>query len=440
MPRRILLVLVAAAFLIAALSGCSGTKKPAQSPAPRQTVLIGIDAMDWAVVDPLLDAGKLPHFAALREQSLSGVNLSFVPLEKSPLIWASMATGLSPEDHGVGGFLRGRGGEDYEVLASAGDWRAPAIWDIAGAADLTSCVIGWWVTYPAREIPGVLVSDHVTYTDQGSRNPEGWVQPRDLTNALTPLTVSYDQVPLDLLRVLLPSATDEQLNDLDDRQLRELRVVLAGDLTYLATARHLAAQGSYDFFAVYLRGLDLVCHKYWHYMEGVDVKPAPAPERLALLGQVVPNYMLLLDQWLGEIVSWFPADANLVVVSDHGFHGPRRDRSGTVRKGVAEHRPEGALMVRSNLYQPGASFDRSFVMNVGPTLLAMLGLPASQDMPGRVLRDGLTEAGLIYVEHLEQHRLASYAGLAPAPPPEVADDPSLDEAVKKQLRSLGYVD
>lgn len=431
--------IVVALLPLALLLGCGGGQQTPQSPAPRQTIILGIDAMDWQVVDPLLDAGKLPHLAALRAASVSGVNLSFVPLEKSPLIWASMATGLEPEHHGVGGFLRGRDGEEYEGLASAADWRAPAIWDIAGAAGLRSCIIGWWVTFPAREIDGILVSDHVTYTDQGNRNPEGLVRPAELTDELAALTVDYRDVPVDLLKVLVPRATEAQLQDLEDRRMQDLRLVLAGDLTYLAIARELAAREQFDLFSVYFRGLDLMCHKYWRYMDPADGPPA-ADGDIDLFGEAVPGYLTLIDGWLGEMLTWFPNDANLMVVSDHGFYGPRRDRSGTMRKGVAEHRPEGAVVVRSELYTPGTRFDRTFIMNITPTLLAMLGLPPSQEMPGRVLREGLTADALRYVDHLEQHRIGSYAALAPAPPPDVADDPALDAAVKKQLRSLGYVD
>jgi arylsulfatase A-like enzyme len=149
-----------------------------------------------------------------------------------------------------------------------------------------------------------------------------------------------------------------------------------------------------------------------------------------------------LDRIVGQVVARVDAggDTDLFVVSDHGFYGPRRDRSGTMRKGVSEHRAEGALLIRSPLYRAGTRFDRSFVLNVTPTVLALLGLPASQEMPGRILRENLSEAARPYVEHLESHRLATYASLAPAPPPEVENDPALDAAVKKQLRSLGYVD
>lgn len=426
-------------FPVVLLVGCGGGQEAHQSPAPRQTVILGIDAMDWQVVDPLLEAGRLPHLASLRDASVSGVNLSFVPLEKSPLIWASMATGLEPEHHGVGGFLRGRDGEQYDGLASAADWQAPAIWDIAGAAGLRSCIIGWWVTFPAREIEGVLVSDHVSYTDQGNRNPQGMVRPTELTEELAALTVDYRDVPVEMLKVLAPRATDAQLNDLEDRRIEDLRIVLAGDLTYLAIARELARKERFDLFSVYFRGLDLMCHKFWRYMDPADGPPADAAD-IDLFGEAVPGYLTLIDGWIGEMLTWFPEDANIMAVSDHGFYGPRRDRSGTMRKGVAEHRPEGAVMVRSKLYTPGARFDKTFIMDITPTLLALMGLPPSQEMPGRVLRDGLTADALEYVEHLEQHRIASYASLAPAPPPEVADDPALDAAVKKQLRSLGYVD
>ena len=62
---------------------------------------------------------------------------------------------------------------------------------------------------------------------------------------------------------------------------------------------------------------------------------------------------------------------------------------------------------------------------------SLLGLPPSQEMPGRVMRDGLTPAGLRYVEHLEAHRIATYASLAPLPPLAVENDPALDAAIKK---------
>lgn len=418
------------------LTGC-GDSGPPTSPSERGVVIIGIDALDWQVLDPVIDAGKAPTFARLRDESASGVNLSFVPLEKSPLIWASMATGLEPKDHGVGGFLR-KNSEETKLLSSA-DWRAPALWDIAGAAGLESCVIGWWVTFPARPIQGVLVSDYISFTTAGPRNPEGLVRPQDLTESLSALTVDYHDVPLDLLRRFVPEVPEAQLTDPDDHHLLDLRLALAGDLTYLAIAKQLLTEQPYDLTAVYFRGLDLACHHFWQYMDAGDGRPA-SDDQQRLYGQIIPRYLEVVDGWLAELLAILPADINLIIASDHGFYGPRKDRHGSIRKGVHEHRPEGVLMVRSPFYTPGTRFDRSYVMNVAPIALAHLGLPASLEMPGRVLREGLTDDGLTFVEYLESNRIGTYASLAPAPPPEVKDDPALDEAVKKQLKSLGYVD
>ncbi|MFO7653542.1 MAG: alkaline phosphatase family protein [Candidatus Krumholzibacteriia bacterium] len=423
--------------LIAGSTGCGGESGKPAPVAPRSAVILGFDALDWQVLEPLIEAGQAPTFARLRDEGASGVCLSFVPLQKSPLIWASIATGLEPAAHGIGGFVKPKpGGAD--ALSAAADWRAPAIWDLAGAADLSSCVIGWWVTFPARAIAGVLVSDHVTYTAAGNRNPAGLVQPADLAAELSDLTVSWDEVPLDLLRIMLPGATDEML-DPSDSYLHRLRLALAGDLTYLATARHLLARGDYDFFAVYFRGLDLACHTYWKYHDPGD-GPEQSEEDRARYGNIVPGYYQVLDRWLAELLPLLRQDANLVIVSDHGFHGPRRDRQGTFTRGVAEHRPEGVLMIRSPLYTPGARFTSSHVLDVAPTTLALLGVPPSQEMPGQILRENLTAPAAAYVEYLDANRIASYALLAPAPPPEVADDPAVDAAVRRQLRSLGYVD
>jgi len=417
-------------------NGCSDERP--RSPAPRQTVILGVDALDWQVLEPVLAQGKAPTLAALREAGTSGIHLSFVPLEKSPLIWASMASGLEPEEHGVGGFVKSRG-EDYEVLASAADWQAPALWDLAGAAGLRSCVIGWWVTYPAREIDGVLVADHVSYTPAGSRNPAGMVRPANLADELSALTVDWRDVPTELLQILLPTADPAWLADPEVADLRNLRLALAGDLTYLATAKHLAGREAFDLFAVYFRGLDLACHRYWKYWDAGD-GPEPSEEDRRLYGHIIPGYVEVVDRWLGELLPLLPSAANIVVASDHGFYGPRRDRAGNLAKGVSEHRPEGVLMIRCPLYEAGTSFGRSFVLDFAPTVLAMLGLPPSQEMPGRVLRENLTPVAEAYVAHLESHRIESYAALAPAPPEEVGGDPGVDEAVKKQLRSLGYVD
>jgi hypothetical protein len=60
-------------------------------------------------------------------------------------------------------------------------------------------------------------------------------------------------------------------------------------------------------------------------------------------------------------------------------------------------------------------------------------------MPGKVLTAGLTAAGEDRVQDLERNRLASYQDLTPIKTLVGEEDPEVDEAIRQQLRSLGYI-
>lgn len=69
----------------------------------KKVLLIGWDAADWKVINPLIDAGKMP---ALKKVVEEGVIASLATLHPvlSPMLWTSIATGKRPFKHGVLGF------------------------------------------------------------------------------------------------------------------------------------------------------------------------------------------------------------------------------------------------------------------------------------------------------------------------------------------------
>ncbi len=60
--------------------------------------------MDPVVVDLLMSEGKLPHFAKMRQEGAYGRLQSSRPL-LSPVIWTTIATGKTPDQHRIGHFL-----------------------------------------------------------------------------------------------------------------------------------------------------------------------------------------------------------------------------------------------------------------------------------------------------------------------------------------------
>ena len=56
------------------------------------------------MIDPLIAEGALPHFAALAKDGVSA-DLATVEPVNSPTVWTSIATGRSPEAHGITNFF-----------------------------------------------------------------------------------------------------------------------------------------------------------------------------------------------------------------------------------------------------------------------------------------------------------------------------------------------
>ncbi|MDO9694785.1 MAG: alkaline phosphatase family protein [Candidatus Latescibacteria bacterium] len=421
-------------FLVVAmlLAGCGRDGDgPAVTAASSKLLVIGIDAADWSLLDPMIAEGRLPRLAAFRAQSSSGRMRTFVPLEKSPLLWASICTGVGPEVHGVASFLK----ESDRKSPVGSAWYAPAIWDMIGAAGQSTAVIGMWTTYPARPINGVMVSDYLPYGRERSVPLARLVYPDSLSARVVACRVDPDSLQArDLVRFLPPGADVAALEAAYPREMRNLREFWAADLGYLNVARMLKDVADFDLFFFYLRGPDMMSHSFYHYLKDDPASPRNDPQELAAFGDIVRRYYDWVDEAVGEVLSWFPADRPAVILSDHGFHGPRPSGRGTV-----EHSEWGIFMVRSPLHQAGQSFDRLELLDVCPTFLSLLGLPPAGDMPGVILTGGLTEAGRRYVKRLEKHRVPSYMELRPVEGADVGDDPAVGEEIRKQLRSLGYI-
>ena len=91
------LALALALVLALGLAGC------ARDPEPNRVLILGLDGVDPDTVNLLVSEGKLPNFARLKREGAEGRLISEKPL-LSPVIWTTIATGKTPDRHGIGGF------------------------------------------------------------------------------------------------------------------------------------------------------------------------------------------------------------------------------------------------------------------------------------------------------------------------------------------------
>ena len=442
-----------------------------------RVVVFGIDGADWRVIDPLIAAGRMPSLARVVREGASGTLMSMEP-SASPALWTTIATGVTPERHGIhnfvvsarggeGAFPAGEGegdarpvdrGEPASAGASAGaqhwaSWgemavrpvtstmrRAPAFWNILGRFDRRAGVVGWLVTWPAEPINGYIVSSYLPYVYNWStgRPLKGTLVegiphqtfPEGLVDEVEPLKLRPQDLDPALLRRFFDPASVEHLLPADQECVTGFRWSLACDETYRRIGRQLFARYPVDLFAVYFGGVDVASHRFWKFAhpDALDYRVRPADA--AALGRVIDAYYEHVDGILGEYLADLgPADT-LVVLSDHGFK-PVWDPAKPATSG--HHRLEGIIALWGRGIAKGGRIERARLVDVLPTLLLLLDVPVAATLEGQPLLDAL-DGGFA-----RAHPVRRVADYGPASAPERPDVSDLDDNVLERLRSLGYI-
>ena len=152
-PRA--LVLAAAGLFALGLPACGGGEE-----SPGKVLIIGLDGAEWSLIRPLVEAGEMPNLAGLMERGIHGNLRSLEPPQKSPAIWTTIATGKSPEVHGIRTFVDKEDGKPLTRNLR----KARALWNIVSGINRTAGVVGWLMTWPAEPVNGFVVSDYVQYS------------------------------------------------------------------------------------------------------------------------------------------------------------------------------------------------------------------------------------------------------------------------------------
>jgi predicted AlkP superfamily phosphohydrolase/phosphomutase/tetratricopeptide (TPR) repeat protein len=417
-----------------------------------KVAIIGLDAADWEIIDPLLEKGQLPNLAALKARGAWGNIKTMVPT-LSPLLWTSIATGKPPDEHGIMDFLVRDPGTGLTVPVSSRGRKVKALWNIFSDAGRSSAFIAWWATWPAEPVDGWMISDQVAYSLFGfvANDPErkGATYPESYFREIRPSLVDDGAITLDEIRkfaVVSPAqfaALRKQVKDDPKTAYREpinhLTRILASARSYQAIALDILKRGQPDLFSIYYQGIDEVCHRFAHYMPP-RMEMATA-EEFAAYHDTVFAYYRYQDRLIGEVLSRLSKDTVVLVVSDHGFQNgtsrPTREPPYIEGKPGLWHRRYGVLIAAGPPIRH-ARLDTTELLDIAPTVLYLSGLPVAEDMQGRVLKEALSDA---FLARFPPRTLPSYEEVGRSLEqirPVVAGSGANDEMIAR-LRSLGYV-
>ena len=409
-------------------------------------IFVGLDGVDWDLLDPLIASGAMPNLARLvREGDTGQLETLHPPL--SPLVWTSMMTGVDPVRHGVLDFVHLRPDTGDKEPITSSERKVPAIWNMASTAGKRVAVFGLWATYPAEPVNGLMVSDRMfTFLYSEATPPEGVVYPRDREAwAREVETRVNQQTDYAAVKAYLPWLTPGEYTsaaasvDPYSNPVGGLRRILLETRIYHELATDWIRTQKPDLAIVYFQGTDSIGHIFAPF----------APPRQDNITAVeyahysaVPRaYFHRIDEMLGDYRALAEANgAALFIASDHGFawgEGRPTTLSSFANATAARwHRPQGMyLLWRPGTPRASAVRGQSSVMHVCATLMAMLGLPRGvgiDDSPVPPVTFASTTA-------IDYGRYFQPASLPPAVDRRAGSPAAGDPDRIAQLRALGYI-
>lgn len=443
------------------------------TPRPPKIVVIGLDGLTWKFLDPLLSAHQLPNLEGVIRGAATGELETFRPTH-SGILWTSIATGKTMEKHGITDwtFVDQNAREEIERLRLVTGTRrtAATIWEILSEKGRKVEVVNWWVTYPARPLNGVLISDRLRAVMNKKSVPDepDVVYPPEIIDELKPLFVGLRGANKTLSTFGFPLFNPTRANEMFATS-KVSRGLFGSLISYVGQdqmvtnwALHLFKKGQPDFFGVVLRLTDVYAHFAWRFADRETLErlvPQVGVERLmsdsvsvrgtaeglvkeldsAVAKAMLPSYKFA-DAFVGSIVSAMDPDSILVIVSDHGFtwsggsydHNPSGHSAGEYPR----KSPPGVIILKGPGIRPGR-IEGARLFDVVPTILYAEREPVAQDMDGRALTEAFRQPFLF---GKREERFVRTYGTGARQTASSSPSSAGEKEILEDLRGLGYID
>ena len=350
--------------------------------------MIAVAGLDWAGFDASTRSGALTNLARLRTKGFAG-SVTGAPVGEGLAAYASLATGVQPETHGVWRALEPWGGGLRPTGRAS--WRAAPVWMRLEAAGNSTGSVGWPAIRPGADWAGLHLDE--TFAEPTGKTAADWAlplscAPADVRDDIAALRVHPTQITTDAMLGFVP-----ELDKIDQSKPTPLPALA------LAVARAATNQAG----AVWLIN-------------------GPAPDAVfvfhGLLGQVrafshgrtEPVYTYatkaawhFTDALIGKLAETAASSDALVMVVSPGWRG---------QAGVVLAAGPGA--------ESAPDFLGADILDIAPTVLRYFGLQAA-DLPGRPLAP-----------------VRQKPPLAPAPSPPVAEPVRPDDDLLRIAAAEGF--
>ncbi|MCH8902927.1 MAG: alkaline phosphatase family protein [Bacteroidetes bacterium] len=353
----------------------------------KKLLLVGWDAADWKIINPLMDAGKMPALESLVNEGVMG-NLATLDPPLSPMLWTSIATGKTADKHGVLGFTEPdpKSGGIRPVMSTSR--KVKAMWNVMTQHGMKTHVVGWWPSHPAEPINGISISNFYQRANAPINKPwpmmEGTVHPKDKEELFKTLRIHPDELTEAHILPFVPKAG--KIDQDKDLRIGALSKILADCSTIHSAGTWIIENEEWDLMAIYYDAIDHFCHAFMKF-HPPQLRGVP-DDLFEYYKDVVTGGYLFHDMMLARLIQLAGPDTTIMLISDHGFHSDHLRPLALPKEPAApalEHSPYGIICMKG----PGIKKDERIygasVLDITPTVYTLFGLPVAEDMDGHAL-------------------------------------------------------
>ncbi len=279
-------------------------------------LIIGLDGATFDLMQPWIEAGKLPTFKRLCSEGAYGPLTSTIPPVTAPA-WTSFMTGKNPGKHGLFHFIEPLP-DSYELrYTNARSRGAKTIWQLLNEAGHSVGVVNVPMTYPPEPVHGYMISG----LDVPQASP-AMTYPHELYQELeTQLGQVSPQI-----RYLGYLQSDKRFDAL-------LRSLDSMSDHYHRMTQYLMRRSPVDVMMVVFTATDTVQHFFWQFMD--PCHPQYDPSRAGRYGTAILKTYQKMDEIIAQLTTDLPDETTVILMSDHGA-APTSGRALSLHRHLAD--------------------------------------------------------------------------------------------------------
>jgi len=243
----------------------------------KRLFILSIDGVPYSLLTSLIEMGVMPFFKSLiTDKGFRRYN-SVLPTISS-VAWASFMTGKNPGAHGIFGFIDRRPSPFTLYLPTGKNLRAKTLFEIVSDAGKRTICFNVPMTTPPRKVNGIMVSGFL------STKLHSAVHPPEISQKLEYIGYIIDVDPS--LALKDESAFWTQVHNALEGRKNAVKTFIGQE---------------WDLFMLHIMETDRVNHFYIHEHEKIR------------------SFYQQLDHCIKGIFEYIPDDADVLLLSDHGF-------------------------------------------------------------------------------------------------------------------------